>query len=653
MTNIYLISSEVNSVVTYYTADSNGILSSIGTTLDFTKGFSDDILAAISNTAYAGLTNGKLWRDTTDTTSGITVNTTGDGIVITNPETAVSTKGYSGIVAITPTTTGDVRFALSFMGNESFMTRALGNVVATDKLLPSSTAARADIATIDTAYNALFDDSELTSYTSSVALNTIPLLFNATRKLRKFVGKLGPNCILPVTVTLQIYDTTTTEYKDVSTINVAVTDTEFAHVFDNAETNTKYQFKLEYTADGSGKGLDISELNVYEEVSKMVWVGCTKDEVATKGLTSAAIIALTALEYTDIFNNSQLDYIAYVPAGATFTDIVIGFPANTAPTVTNFTATPNSVHAENVDIGFMVNDLEKMSTTYHVSVNGVELVPTTPTPESTIVSGITIPNADLNTIGTNTITIIATDELNATNTYNFNVTKVDNLPTYVGSLSGNTYTFSISDADGDKVKFSTQLNNVEIEAETSFSDVTLTHTTVMNSLDILIGVTNTLVITITDAVGGVTVIVEEFIGEYIGLMFSDEFNNYLSTDLGDLLKYLDFGTIIAGYDSLPKEVQVINKTKLAISSIVVTGPNDLNGKDSVIYTDGVPSNQHIEGTIYAKLCADDTFALPVNMVDIKDLNPDEKASFYVKIMSTVKSDEGDFTFNVSGTGKTN
>ena len=55
MSRLYLISSIVDNVEIFYTADSNGIISKIGTDKDFTKGFTDDILALIPNSTYADL----------------------------------------------------------------------------------------------------------------------------------------------------------------------------------------------------------------------------------------------------------------------------------------------------------------------------------------------------------------------------------------------------------------------------------------------------------------------------------------------------------------------------------------------------------------------------------------------------------------------
>jgi hypothetical protein len=152
-----------------------------------------------------------------------------------------------------------------------------------------------------------------------------------------------------------------------------------------------------------------------------------------------------------------------------------------------------------------------------------------------------------------------------------------------------------------------------------------------------IGQSNTLVVTITDAVGGVTTITETFTADYDGLLFMDESNNYLSTDLGELLRYLDFGTLIAGYSSVAKQVQVFNKTGYAVSNAVMIGPGNIN----------------TAGTASIKLCATDSFATSSDTLTLSDLNPGEKTSFYVRVESTNKNISGDYIFNISVAAKEN
>lgn len=633
MSRLHLISSEVGGVVTYYTADSSGTISSIGTTMDYTKGFGDDILALISNSVYASLTNGKVWTNDTDTTTAVTLDTNGAGYVITQKETAINTKGYSGITSITPTTTGNVLFAISFSGNEYFMTRGQGYITSTTKLLPADATARAAIANIDSSYNNLFDGSNTTVWNSTVAASIIPISFTSARKLRKFCGRVGKDSQLPLSITLQAYDDATSAFVDVATINVAAADVDFNQSFTNNYTTTQYRFKVNYTDDGSGKVAQMEELNVYEETTGITWVGCTKEEIPTKGMTPSTLAALTISDYALIFSNYQLDYAAYIPSGATFSGLTVAMPPNAAPNVSEFTASPASVHADNVTIGFKVTDLEGHANKYKVELEGTEIVPYTDTPNGGLVSGIQIPNSLLK-VGNNKITITAMDELGADQAYNFTVTKVDNLPTYVGTLLDNKYSFILSDADGDKIKYKTEFNGTVIEPETELMATPVTHTTIIDKKSIQIGKTNTLKITITDAVGGVTVITETFIGDYYGLMFSDNLDNYFSNDLGELIKKLSFGVVISGRDSIPVEIKVCNKTNGIIKAVSVVAPGTI--------ADGVA----IKGCLNDQFVPENTHST----LSIGDMLPSQKASFYVKVISDTIVSAQDFDFVITGSG---
>jgi len=633
MSRLHLISSEVSGVVTYYTADSSALLTAIGTTIDFTKGFGDDILALITNATYSTLTNGKVWTNDTDIDAVVTTETDGSGYIMTRKETAINTKGYSGVSSLVPTYSGSPKFAISFSGNEYFMTRGPGYIASTTKLLPSDATARAAIATIDSSYANLFDGSTATVWDSAVALAIIPITFATARKIRKFYGRLGLASIMPVTIELQVYDTANSVWVSLDTINVATTDVDFNDTFANSITSTKYQFKISYTADTSGKTAELEELNMYEETTITTWVGCSKAEVATKGMTGAVLAALTLADYASIFADYQIDYYIYVPSGSSVTSMVASMPPNTAPSITGFTATPGSnIHAQDVTIAFNVVDLEKQDTTYKVVVNGTVLADTTSTPDGGIVS-LAIPNA-LMKIGSNTIDITAVDELGATQTSSYTLTKVDSLPTYIGMLVDNEYSFTLNDADGDKVKFKSEFNGVLIEPEGDLSDVPFSHTTVINKETIRIGEQNTLTITITDAVGGQSVITETFIGVYYGLMFLDDSDNFLTTDLGKLLKYLEFKGVTSGRASTPVEFRVLNKTNNQITSLSIDGPGFIDPD----------KNAKVE------LCINDQFLTNGTSISIGNLISGQKISVYARINSTLPNTAGDFVVTFTGRG---
>jgi hypothetical protein len=637
MSRLHLLSSEVNGVVTYYTAYSDGTISSIGTTLDFTKGFSDDILATIGNSVYSAFTNGKVWTNDTDITTEVSESTDGSGLVLTRKETAVNTFGYSGVSSINATVTGSPLFGISFSGNENFMVRGNVNYTSSDKYIPSDATARAKIVTVSSTYANLFDGDNTTSVTTTATGETVVLTFASAVTLKRFVGRLASTSIMPVHVTFQGLDTATSKYVDLGTTSVETSENDFDVPIENAMSTTTYQVKFDFTVGTDSKTAVISEFNVYAQLTKVGWVYSSKDDISTKGMSLATLQALTSTDYAELFNHTQLDIIAYTPSGSSITNFVVSFPANTAPAVTNFTASATATHSDDIYLGFTVKDLEGQATKYKVTVNGVALGDYADTPAGDVVTDFLVTNDKLD-VGTNKITITVIDELNAEQSYDYTITKVDNLPSYVGTRIDNTYTFTIKDVDGDKIKYKAVLNGEVIVPTTDFMDVVHTNTITWAKNKVKVGVTNTLVITITDAVGGVTTVTEEWIGVYTGLIFTDANKNFLSSDLGELLQYLDLGTVVAGKPSTPVLINVTNSTSYLVNSISITGPGTLTGDNGK--TDTI------------EFCLTEGFEEGNSTsISIGDMVPNQVVQFYLRITGTDPEAVGDFEFTMTAAGK--
>lgn len=212
MSRLYLLSSEVNSVETYYTADSSGAITSIGTTKDFTKGFDDAILALIPNSVYAGLTNGKVWMDSATDKTAATIASVNKGLIISGDEDDVCTAGYSGINSITTNASTNTMYALSFDQRNSWITRGNEQYIDKTNLLPKDATARKAIATIDSSYDKLFDQDNTTSVSFTTATTVIPIVFAKNTKLRKVFGRLITGSIQPVKFDVAVYSDTAKGY---------------------------------------------------------------------------------------------------------------------------------------------------------------------------------------------------------------------------------------------------------------------------------------------------------------------------------------------------------------------------------------------------------------------------------------------------------
>lgn len=81
----------------------------------------------------------------------------------------------------------------------------------------------------------------------------------------------------------------------------------------------------------------------------------------------------------------------------------------------------------------------------------------------------------------------------------------------------------------------------------------------INSKDIKIDDRNTLKIEFQDYFGTTDYWSTQFIGTYSGLMFKDVYGQYFSSEIGEVLQYLDFGIIIAGQTTIEHEVILKNQ----------------------------------------------------------------------------------------------
>lgn len=491
MANKYLISSEPTTGIIYYTANATGDLVSIGSSLDWTQGFSDSILTLLNNDDYKSLTNGKLWIDSDTGDYSLNVTTTGEGSIASTDTTAINVQGYSGVNSLT--ITGDLssggKIAISF-----------------DKFL-----------------------------------------------------------------TYQSYD----------------------------------------------------------PINK-IWQSITVDQVPTLGMTMATVNALLFENYASIFARTQIDFYIYLKGTDYITNIVASLPPNGAPVIKNFKSTLDSIHAQDITITFDIIDNEEDSCTYEVSVNGVDILATTVVPDGGNISLI-IQNTSM-IVGSNAVKVIATDSRGASSTNTAYITKNDSAPTFIGILTDNMYRVTIGDADNDMIKYKVTFNGIDM---TSYGDLVqspLQFTYVIDKRKILIGKTNTLIVTAMDSLGVTSTVEEDFIGTYYGILFEDSGSNFYSTDIGDVLKKLDFGTVISSQTSLTKELKILNKTNSGITGLRVSVPSSL-----------------VNGAI-PELCATQDFATPVTSLQIGSLVANENISIWTRIRSSSKIiGKEDFTITTTAT----
>lgn len=658
MSDKYLISATVNGVDNFYTADASGTITSIGTAMDWSRGFDSIILSKIDNSTYSTLDNCKVWVNNTSVTSA-TEETTGEGLLWTRRETAVSTAGYSGVTKVVATGSSTNKYAVSFYGNETFMTRGTGTLASSTAAIPTTAAARTTAGvTIDTGTDNAFDGDSTTDYTASSTTDSyVGVTFTTAIKTRKHSLYLSTKCRKPCTVEFQVYNDATSAWVVLDTIIIRAAKL-VERNFDNSITSTKYRWHFSFDATAFGddptKDLVVTNLNTYSETTGTTWITCSKADVKTKGMDATTLSNLTATDYASIFAQNQMDIITYLPAGNTLTNIVVTLPTNSAPQITDFVTNMEKVHQQDIIVQFTGTDPEGSVCTYKIKVNGTLVIPETEISSSDGKVSATILNKYLTIAdGLNEIEVIVTDELGAETDNKYYVTKVDKMPGYSGVLIDNTYSFSvIDDEDKDQVKFVASLNGKQID-QNDLADTPYMHMITMSSDDIKIGQMNTLSIVLTDSVGGTTTVTEQFVGEYYGLIFEDTSNTYLSTDIGKVLQKVKFGPMVTGQVSPAVEINVLNKTSYSLTGLTINGPKDLDGYDTAVVENGKTIGyKHTDGTIWVELSKDDSFAdtASFNTLSLPNLASKEKTSFFMRVNSKdLSATGGSLDFDTKGT----
>lgn len=664
MANKYLISAMVNNVETFYTASSDGTITSIGDRIDWTKGFDEYTLSCIDNSVYSTLENGKVWVNNNVTMAN--EETTGEAFVYSTNQTAIDCTGYSGLASLALKFNGSinenqeslVKVAISFNGGNTYYTRGSGYIAADQTAIPTTAEARATagINIDEEEFGVLFDGNTETILSAKDDSAIIPIEFTNKLVARRYNITIPQTCRLPLISTFQVYDDETSSWKTLDTIIIKASKT-VSRYFDNEINGVSYRwvFNTDPTdlGDDSTRNIDITELNVYGRTTGTVWLPLAKPEdVKETGITASSLKSLTSADYTQIFNQSQIDFVIYIPKKfdtVSVSGITATFPANGAPMIEYFRALANKIHSADVDVIFKFIDPEEGNVNYRLYVNN-QLI----TSKYNVPSGSelreTIPNSAFKQIdrtetkeieATNIIKLEVEDEYGATASETYTVIKIDKLPTIIGTLDEDTYEFkfTIYDADGDKVKYEAYINDVETPIGTSaFMAVPTNELTVtIPQNHIKINKENTLKLVITDSVLGEATILIKFEGTYPSLLFYNEKNELLSTNFGEVLNKLDLGVMCCGQTSIPVMVKIINNTSKAVKDLVISSPKDIDGEDEVIKDNNgvVIDTQHKDGTTWVQLSLDDSFSDPSTYyaINIPNLSSHESKGFWIRVAS--------------------
>lgn len=160
-------------------------------------------------------------------------------------------------------------------------------------------------------------------------------------------------------------------------------------------------------------------------------------------------------------------------------------------------------------------------------------------------------------------------EVNDLAFYLLNTTATINL-----TFLGNKLKGVLDDVDKGKVRYRVILNgNPYFPANGQFTQLQASPFDINFVVDdrmINFGVDNTLKVEFEDYWGQTDSWIVTFVGTHSGLVFTDEGGNFFTTAFGEVLKYLDFGQIIAGQTTIDQKVLLKNNIGYDVKNISLT-----------------------------------------------------------------------------------
>lgn len=132
----------------------------------------------------------------------------------------------------------------------------------------------------------------------------------------------------------------------------------------------------------------------------------------------------------------------------------------------------------------------------------------------------------------------------------------------------------------------------------------------------------------TPKISNINVVYDAYDEKYYGILFMDTSENYYSTSLGEILKYLDFGTIISGQTTMDIKVLMQNSLPFQVQNIVIEDNNDV-------------SSTRVE---FSK--TRDPFIAQSSLLFDQIVNPDDVIEFYIRLSIDKNAEPHDGVFNL-------
>lgn len=222
-----------------------------------------------------------------------------------------------------------------------------------------------------------------------------------------------------------------------------------------------------------------------------------------------------------------------------------------------------------------------------------------------------------------------TTQLSETSLYILNTTaRID------VDLKGLTLTGLLSDADMSRVQYRVRVNGkpyYPIDGHfTALSPSPQPISITMQSDEIKINDWNTIEVEFQDYFGTTDTWSATFMGKYAGVVFMDAAGDYYSTDMGQVLKYLDFGTVLTGQVTPSYEVKLKNQFGYKVKDVELSADTSDFSKGLLFEFSDQPD-----------------FSDSYKRLNIAALDDDQEFTFYVRMRSDIFTEpNGNNAFNI-------
>lgn len=249
------------------------------------------------------------------------------------------------------------------------------------------------------------------------------------------------------------------------------------------------------------------------------------------------------------------------------------------------------------------------------------------------VSSALIPGGLVNTLNPYKATITVEQDNGKLVTKDVTILLYNTAPFINGSVTAGIVNVTLGDNEKDSLKYRVKVNGVrKYPANDEWSELVQAPFKLeykIDANDIKMNQDNTVVIEVQDQFGVSGELTLTFVGDHYGLLFVDTNGDCYSNDIGEVLKYLDMGVLVAGQTSLVAPVFVTNKTPFKVQNLLLT-------KDRKT----LPAYAEIElSQTDSPFVASDSLMFP------GVLNYGDKAPFFVRIV-TQKQARGSGDFDI-------